>query len=79
MSEGAHAYYVTHVSQGAGAKILLEFLQGYNLGNIVIDAEDAKVSPLYPYQPPLFPRFSLSFSLSAALPLCLASLPLLRR
>ena len=32
--------------QGAGAKILLEFLQGYNLGNIVIDAEDAKVLSL---------------------------------
>ena len=32
--------------QGAGAKILLEFLQGYNLGNIVIDAESAKVLSL---------------------------------
>ena len=28
--------------QGAGAKIFIEFLQGYNLGNIVIGAEDAK-------------------------------------
>ncbi len=62
---------VTHISQGAGAKILLEFLQGYNLGNIVIDAEDAKVSLLYPYHPPLSPRFSLSFSLPASLPFCL--------
>ena len=69
---------VTHISQGAGAKILLEFLQGYNLGNIVIDAEDAKVSLLYPYHPPLSPRFSLFLPpcLSAFLP---ASLPLLRR
>jgi len=32
--------------QGAGAKILLEFLQGYNLGNIVIEGEDAKVLSL---------------------------------
>jgi len=28
--------------KGAGAKIFMEFLQGYNLGNIVIGAEDAK-------------------------------------
>ncbi len=58
----------THVSQGAGAKILLEFLQGYNLGNIVIDAEDAKVSLLYPYPPP-----PLSPLLSLFLPACLSA------
>jgi hypothetical protein len=71
VSQGAHAYYVTHVSQGAGAKILLEFLQGYNLGNIVIDAEDAKVSLLYPYPPP--PSLPASLSLSPSLPLCLSA------